>query len=98
AEPAAWLNPVTAGLHAVTNIDYNAKGQRKLIAYGNGAQTAYEYDLLTFRLTRLRTTRGAGLNGLASLLFTDPVVVQDLRYAYDPAGNITSMADTSLAR
>ena len=50
----------------VTNIDYDAKGQRELIAYGNGAQTAYEYDPLTFRLTRLLTTRPVGLNGLAS--------------------------------
>ena len=28
----------------VTNIDYNAKGQRTLIDYANGAQTTYEYD------------------------------------------------------
>jgi RHS repeat-associated protein len=82
----------------VTNIDYNAKGQRALIAYGNGAQTTYEYDPLTFRLTRLRTRRAAGLNGISSQLFTDPSVVQDLHYTYDPAGNLTRIADTSLAR
>ena len=29
------------------------------IAYGNGAQTTYEYDPLTFRLTHLKTTRAA---------------------------------------
>jgi RHS repeat-associated protein len=80
----------------VTNINYDAKGQRELIAYGNGAQTRYEYDPLTFRLTRLRTTRPAGLNGLASQLFTNPAVVQDLRYTYDPAGNITRIADDAL--
>jgi len=34
----------------VTNINYNAKGQRELIAYGNGAITEYKYDPLTFRL------------------------------------------------
>ena len=33
----------------VTNIDYNAKGQRELIDYGNGVRTTYEYDPLTFR-------------------------------------------------
>ena len=82
----------------VANIDYNAKGQRKLIAYGNGVQTVYEYDPLTFRLTRLRTTRTDGLNGPASKLFTDPGVVQDLHYTYDPSGNITRIADASLAR
>jgi RHS repeat-associated protein len=80
----------------VTNINYDAKGQRALIAYRNGAQTHYEYDPLTFRLTRMRTTRPAGLNGLASQLFADPAVVQDLHYTYDPVGNITHIEDTAL--
>jgi RHS repeat-associated protein len=80
----------------VTNIDYNAKGQREQIAYANGATTKYEYDPLTFRLTQLTTTRPAGRNGLASQIFTDTAVVQDLRYAYDPAGNITQIADAAL--
>ena len=57
AEPAGWLDPSTANLHAVTNIDYNAKGQRERIEYGNGASTTYDYDTQTFRLTRLKTTR-----------------------------------------
>jgi len=49
----------------VTNIDYDAKGQRTLIEYGCGAtagrkevRTRYDYDPATFRLTHLRTTRG----------------------------------------
>jgi RHS repeat-associated protein len=90
------LRGAAATTPLVTNINYNAKEQRELIAYGNGAQTNYEYDPLTFRLTRLRTTRPAGMNGLASKLFTDPAVVQDLRYTYDPSGNITHIADASL--
>ena len=80
----------------VTNISYNAKGQRTLIAYGNGAQTTYEYDPLTFRLTRLKTTRAVEMNGLASQVFANPAVVQDLRYMYDPAGNITRTEDVAL--
>jgi len=64
----------------VNNIDYNAKGQRILIEYGNGVNTAYSYDPLTFRLAHLQTLR-----------VTDPL--QDLRYAYDPVGNITSIRD-----
>ena len=28
----------------VTDIDYNAKGQRELIEYGNGVRTTYDYD------------------------------------------------------
>ena len=80
----------------VTDIDYNAKGQRTLIDYGNGVRTTYEYDPLTFRLTRLTTTRPAGLNGLATQLFKDAGTVQDLHYTYDPAGNITRIADDAL--
>ena len=34
----------------VHNIDYNAKGQRRLIEYGNGARTTYQYEPETFRL------------------------------------------------
>jgi RHS repeat-associated protein len=80
----------------VKNIDYNAKGQRTLIAYGNGATTSYSYDPDTFRLTDMRTTRPPGLNGLASQLFQTATTLQDLRYTYDPAGNITRIADAAL--
>ena len=80
----------------VTNIDYNAKGQRKLIEYGDGASTSYDYDPQTFRLTQLRTTRPQGLNGVSSQLFQDPGVVQDLNYTYDPSGNVTRARDNSL--
>jgi RHS repeat-associated protein len=80
----------------VADIDYNAKGQRTLIDYGNGARTEYEYDPLTFRLTNLKTTRPANLNGMGTQLFEDPSTVQDLHYTYDPAGNITRIADEAL--
>jgi RHS repeat-associated protein len=82
AEPTGWLEPATANLQAVTNIDYNAKGQRELIEYGNGARTTYDYDPETFRLTHLKTTRTS-----------DQAVLQDLSYTYDPAGNITHIRD-----
>ena len=36
-------------------IARNARGQRLLIAYGNGRMTRYAYDADAFRLTRLRT-------------------------------------------
>lgn len=78
SEPLELLDPDTANLHAVTNVDYNAKGQRELIVYGNSARTRYEYDPLTFHLTKLTTTRPAGLNGFALQIFADPSVVQDL--------------------
>ena len=66
----------------VNNIDYDAKGQRTKIQYGNGITTSYEYDEQTFRLTRLRSTRNNGTE-----------VLQDLQYHYDPVGNITDMRD-----
>ncbi len=80
----------------VENIDYNAKGQRVLIEYGNGVRTLYTYDTETFRLIHLHTTRPPLPNGLAGELFIDPTTVQDLRYAFDPAGNITSIRDDAL--
>jgi len=97
AEPATLLDPATANLHAVTDIDYNAKGERERIAYGNGAVTTYAYDPLTFRLTQLLTRR-------RSADFPDDCPqsppaewpgcqVQNLRYTYDPAGNITHIRD-----
>jgi RHS repeat-associated protein len=86
AEPFALLDPPSANLHAVTNIDYDAKGQRMRIGYGNGVETQYAYDLKTFRLTSLTSTRPATFPA-------DERVVQDLRYTYDPAGNITHIQD-----
>src|SRR6185312_16033987 len=80
----------------VTNIDYNAKGQRVLIEYGNNASTAYEYDPETFRLIHLKTMRSKSENGQASQIFTNATTVQDLRYTYDAVGNITRIKDAAL--
>jgi RHS repeat-associated protein len=80
----------------VTHLNYDAKGQRTIIKYANGVQTTYAYDQETFRLIHLRTTRGAGGNGLAAQIFKHPDAVQDLRYAYDPVGNITRIEDAAL--
>jgi RHS repeat-associated protein len=75
----------------VEHIAYNAKGQRLLIAYGNGVMTRYAYDPQTFRLARMRTER-----------YTKPAPftyqptgapLQDFGYEYDLAGNITMIHD-----
>ena len=95
AEPAGLLHVASEARSAVgvTNIDYDAKGQRQRIDYKNGASTLYNYDPLTFRLTQLLTVRDA-----AAFPADDPhplidgwpgKQVQNLRYAYDPARNIT---------
>ena len=41
----------------VVNLDYNARGQRVRIDYGNGTSTLYTYDPLTFLLVEQATTR-----------------------------------------
>ena len=64
----------------VADIDYNARGQRIRCVYGNGVRTEYDYDPLTFRLSSLRTLRGAGR-------------LQDLGYTHAPTGNITHIRD-----
>jgi RHS repeat-associated protein len=69
----------------VTNIDYNARGQRVLAQFGNQVDTTYTYDEATFRLARLTTMRQAFSPGEA--------VVQDLSYTYDPSGNIVHLQD-----
>ncbi len=100
---ANMLNKVDVNLRGaetatpfVTNIDYNAKGQRERIVYGSGVQTTYEYDPLTFRLIHLKTTRPADPDATASQLFQNVAVIQDLYYTYDPVGNITRIEDAAL--
>ena len=73
----------------VTNIDYNARGQRELIQYGNGVSTTYSYDPATFRMIRLTTIR------TGTSFTADEQTVQDLQYTFDPAGNITHIQDNA---
>ena len=68
----------------VQNIDYDAKGQRERIQYGNGSTTGYTYDEKTFRLKRLLTTRNNGAD-----------ILQDLNYTYDAAGNVAQIDDNA---
>jgi RHS repeat-associated protein len=64
----------------VTNLEYNARGQRLAVEHGNGVVTTSEYDPETFRLRKLRTHR-------------DTERLQDLTYTFDPAGNVTELRD-----
>ncbi|MEU1081574.1 SpvB/TcaC N-terminal domain-containing protein [Streptomyces sp. NPDC005908] len=91
------LNGAAEATPFVTGVAYNARGQRVSIDYGSGARTTYEYDPFTFRLTVARTTRPCTADATGSMLFQNPTVVQDLRYTYDPVGNITRMEDAALA-
>jgi len=83
------LNPTTANLKAVTNIDYDAKGQRIRIEYNEANHpviTEYTYDRETFRLSRLLSMRPTHPEA-------DKRTLQDLSYTYDPVGNITEIRD-----
>ncbi len=81
----ATLAGQTTATDYVSNINYNAKGQRVVIEYGNNVTTTYSYDPLTFRLVNLTTSR--------STFPTNQQTVQDLSYTYDPVGNVTHIED-----
>lgn len=70
----------------IKNINYNVRGQRTLVEHNNEVITEYTYEMETFRLLELTTTRDASYP-------EDERLVQGLRYAYDPIGNITSIRD-----
>lgn len=94
-EPTTLLSPNTASDRIVKNIDYDAKGQRIRMDYGNSSSTAYTYDTQTFRLMRLHTTR-TGAFAASPLLLVNSGTLQDLNYVYDPVGNITEIRDAAL--
>jgi RHS repeat-associated protein len=119
AAPVGWLAPATSNLRAVTDFDYDAKGQRIRIDHGTRDGTviriSYAYDRETFCLTHLYTRRGVDLSTGRGVSFADdcdnpqpppPTVaslenppqgescgLQNLRYTYDPVGNITEIRD-----
>jgi RHS repeat-associated protein len=111
---ADLLEQVAANLHGATtngqpawtpfvrNIDYDAKGQRQRIDYGNDTTTFYEYDPLTFRLVHLLTRRNA--NTFPDDCPQPPLAdwpgcqVQSLHYTYDPIGNVTHTRDDAQQR
>lgn len=65
-------------------IDYNEKGHRNKIIYGNEVVTRFYYDKETFRLKRLETRR------------KNNDLLQDWYYTYDPVGNITHIENKAI--
>ncbi|WP_025742879.1 SpvB/TcaC N-terminal domain-containing protein [Aquimarina pacifica] len=89
-----WLKNVEVQLKEETDftsfveaIEYNAKGQRTKVIYGNGVHTRYVYEETTFRLINLKTTRQEDDGNL--------IILQDISYVYDPVGNIVKIIDNS---
>ncbi|MEV5313373.1 SpvB/TcaC N-terminal domain-containing protein [Streptomyces sp. NPDC052610] len=60
---------------------YDALGRREFARFGNGLVTRYSYDPLMLRPTGLTTSASTG----------GPL--QDLRFRYDPVGNVTEVRD-----
>ena len=75
----------------VERIAYDAKGQRALIAYGNGVMTRYAYDPHTFRLKRLRSERYSKPDDISYRPSGE--ALQDFGYDYDLVGNILAISD-----
>ena len=70
----------------VASLTYSAAGQKLCEAHGNGVVTTYEYEPETQRLTGIKTERPAGHASGAKVL-------QDLRYEYDPVGNVLKISN-----
>ena len=93
AGPSGAANAAAPG--EIQELRYNSRGQIVYRRLGNNTLTQYDYDASTFRLKQLRTTRpsdAGGFPGRRSTL-TDPSIVQQLLYTYDPLGNITEIVD-----
>jgi RHS repeat-associated protein len=104
---AGLLNSVTGRLSGsdsasriVKTIQYNARGQRHLVEYGNGTTTTSTHDDLTFHLTNLVTCRSS----LSMSESQDPEAswhraeIQNLNYTYDPIGNVVHVEDKAQER
>lgn len=70
----------------VKSLTYSAAGQKLREEHGNGVVTTYTYEAETQRLTSIRTERPSGHIAGAKVL-------QDLRYTYDPVGNVLSVSN-----
>lgn len=67
----------------VRSLTYSAAGQKLREESGNGVVTEYRYEAETQRLIGIKTTRPAQSER--------PTLLQDLRYDYDPVGNILAI-------
>lgn len=70
----------------VQSLTYSAARQKLRELHGNGVVTTYEYEAETQRLTGIKTERPAGHAAGAKVL-------QDLRYKYDPVGNVLKVSN-----
>lgn len=76
---AGWVKSATAtsGPNYINDIQYNARGQKTQLTYGNGLVTTWTHHATNFRVTNKTTSNNQ----------------QNLGYGYDNVGNILSIAD-----
>lgn len=81
----SWLT-ITGGSErpVVESLEYSAAGQKLREEHGNGIVISYTYEPETQRLTGIKTERPEGHAVGAKVL-------QNLRYGYDPVGNMLSV-------
>ena len=70
----------------VKSLTYSAAGQKLRESHGNGVVTTYTYEQETKRLVGIKTERPVGHASGAKVL-------QDLRYEYDPVGNVIKISN-----
>ena len=78
------------GVRYVDLVVRNARGQRVLVAYGNGLMTRYGYDRDTSRLRRLRTERAAVAGGTST---GAGAPLQNVDHDYDLVGNLIGLIE-----
>lgn len=70
----------------VKSLSYSAAGQKLQEVHGNGVVTSYTYEAETQRLIRIKRERPDGHSAGVKVL-------QDLRYQYDPVGNVLAVTN-----
>ncbi|MBG2877658.1 RHS repeat protein, partial [Proteus alimentorum] len=87
----SWLTLKGQSEQAILRaLTYSAAGQKLREEQGNGLVTTYEYEPETQRLLHVKTQRPQG-HALGAK------IMQDLRYEYDPVGNIICLKNDAEA-
>ena len=82
------------GVPFVAHVAHNARGQRVLLALGNGVVVRYRYDPRTMRLVALRSGRDQRSTAGGTVTWQAMgAPLQDLAYLHDLAGNIAEIDD-----
>ncbi|WGL99274.1 RHS repeat protein [Arsenophonus sp. aPb] len=88
---ASWLTLKNSSEQVIVkSLTYAANGQKLREEHGNGIVTSYIYEPQTQRLINIKTERPAGHPAGAKIL-------QDLRYEYDPVGNVLRISNDAEA-